>query len=155
MSGKDPQRVRAFDGGLRDTAGHVTGTHTLVPFHADITEGTRLSKTQGTLYLLYIFSKIRTTVKMMMTTTTMAATMAPEPMSRRGVELAGVQNEMHTQRPRRGPLLWYLISPLGQGQEGTMQRPGTLPADLRTESHLEGTGLGGQVLGTPSATVLP
>lgn len=51
----------------------------LVPIRSDITEGTRPSKAQGIPYLLYIFSRIRTTVKMRMTTTTMAATMAPEP----------------------------------------------------------------------------
>lgn len=37
------------------------------------------AKAQGIPYLLYIFSRIRTTVKRMITTTTMAAMMAPEP----------------------------------------------------------------------------
>jgi hypothetical protein len=37
----------------------------------------------GLRYLLYIFSRISTKVTMMMTTTTMAATMAPEPAEKR------------------------------------------------------------------------
>ena len=57
--------------------------------HSDITDGTRPSRAQGVPYLLYIFSRIRITAKMIMTTTTMAATMAPEP-TRRGVEMANV-----------------------------------------------------------------
>jgi len=48
------------------------------------------SKAQGVPYLLYIFSKIRTTVNMMMTITTTAAMMAPEPTRKRGVEMASV-----------------------------------------------------------------
>lgn len=100
---KDPQRVRAFDDGLIDTAVHIIGTHEhYFPFILASLKGPDSSKAQGIPYLLYIFSKIRTTVKMMMTTTTMAATMAPEPTRKRGVEMANVQTEMQGRIRRLG-----------------------------------------------------
>lgn len=73
---------------------HRTGTLPCeLPFILTSLKAPDTSKAQGTTYLLYIFSKISTTVKMMTTTTTMAATMAPEPTRKSGGELASVQTD--------------------------------------------------------------
>lgn len=55
----------------------------------------------GILYLLYIFNRMRTKVTMMMMTTTMAATMAPEPEEKREPKVGRStgQTQMSPQKP--------------------------------------------------------